>query len=180
MNRSRTTAFNNKSTVATARIPRNVSLALKSIGKQHNVESVLVKGPNDPPCIRRDILVDKVVELVVTTSPLTVTYANVYAALDASGNFFFPEMRVSKISAFGVPSATTIPVVQVTVTYDGASFLDRGVGTARAPALHVRLPEAVRIQWVSTNSTTSLASVTGVGTIVQVTVQVRADQSGSV
>jgi len=176
MNRSRVSS-RKSATSNSERIPRNVSLALKSANRQHNMESVLVKGPIDPPNIRRDIIVDKVVEVALTGATLSLTYANVYALLDASSTPFFSTMRVSKISAYGAPSATTIPLVSVSVFYDGAQFLDRGVGTARCPALHVRLPEALRIQWVATNSTNVIAQVGGAGAIVQVSIQVRADAS---
>jgi len=178
MNRSRASAVTKFTSVRTERVPRNVSLALRSINRQHNMESILVKGPNDPPSIRRDVTADKVVEVVLTSTTLNLTYANIYALLDIQTTPFFTEMRVNKVSVFGPPSGTSIPTVGFIVNEDGANFVDRGVGTARTPCLHVRLPESVRIRWTSTTSTNAIGLVTGNGAIVQISIQVRADTPG--
>jgi len=149
------------------------------MSKQHNVGSVLVNGPNDPPVIKRDIVVQKVVEVAMLTATTMYNYSTIYANLDLSISPFFSDMRVSKVSVFGLPSATGSTVVSATVISDGAQYLDRGVGTARLPCLHIRLPEITRITWVSTGSTTNVVNVSGgIGVIVQFTIEVRADASG--
>jgi len=168
------------SRAASEPLPRNVKLAIRNIERQSNKESVLVKGPNDPPVIRPDILVSKVVETFIATgSSLSLTYNGVYKLLDPGMTPFFNTMRVVKISVYGIPSTTTNEIVQLAVTYDGAQFLDRGVGTARLGVLHVRLPEFVRETWVETTNTNTLGLVTApVGTAIQVTLQVRANAFG--
>jgi len=159
-------------------IPRNVKLALRSAAKQQNKASVLVKGPNDPPPIKNDILVQKVVEKLTTAANTSFAYSDIYKLLDPGANPFFTSMRIIKVSVFGPPSTTGSPSVSVSINYDGAFFLDRGVGTARSPALHVRFPELIRETWVSTTSGTSLCTVAISGTVCQFTIEVRADSSG--
>jgi len=171
----------NRNNRVTPALPRNVKLALRSFSKQNNKASVLVKGPQDPPPIKRDILVQKVVETVTSTLPQTFTNANIYALLDTQTTPFFTHMRVIKVAAFGPPStasSTSQPFVSVSINYDGAYFIDRGVGTARTANLHVRLPELIRETWYSTTDTTALCVVGSSGVIVQFTIEVRADTSG--
>jgi len=168
---------------ASAPIPVNIKNALKSMAKQSNKASVLVKGPNDPPSIKRDILVSKVVETLTaaTGGPTTYTNAGIYALLDTQATPFFTHMRVIKVSVFGPPStgsSTSQPNVSVSINYDGAFFLDRGVGTARTACLHVRLPELIRETWVSTTDTTGVCIVQTTGTVVQFSIEVRADTAG--
>jgi len=162
-------------------------LALRGIQKQMNKASVLVKGPQDPPPIRRDILVQKIVEYTVPSSatpPTSFTNASIYALLDPGTTPFFTHMRVIKVAVFGVPSTSSSvsqPVVHLSINYDGAFFMDRGVGTARTANLHVRLPELIRETWISTTDTTGVC-VVGIsggstGTTVQFTIEVRADTS---
>lgn len=180
---SRSRRSNPNQRLQTAPLPRNVKLAIRSLTKQDNKTSVLVKGPVDPPSIRNDIVVEKVVELSSITSPFSVTYNTVYAALDPSTTPFFTSMRVMKISAYGPVTASTSlgSLVKITIDYDGAFFTDRGTGSGRGAALHVRFPEHVREVWTATSSTTEVASVVGGATnlpvVVQVTVQVRANPS---
>jgi len=164
-----------------APIPRNIRLALRSMAKQNNQASVLVSGPNDPPVIKRDILVQKVVESTTGGSSTTFTNASIYGLLDTQATPFFTHMRVIKVSVFGPPStgsSTSQPTVSLSINYDGAFFLDKGVGTARCPCLHVRLPEFVRITWVSTTDTTNVCVVATPGAVCQFTIEVRADTSG--
>jgi hypothetical protein len=161
-------------------LPLNFKNALKSMAKQQNKASVLVKGPNDPPPIKRDILVQKVIEFQTTSTNFSLTNANIYGVLDPGSTPFFTHMRVIKISVFGQSTSSTSgvqPSVSISINFDGAFFLDRGVGTARTPCLHVRLPELVRETWFSTTDTTSVAVVQLLGTVVQVTLEVRADTS---
>jgi len=171
----------NRNRNVVAPIPRNIKLALRSMARQNNQASVLVSGPNDPPVIKRDILVQKVVESTVVTGPVTFTNASIYGLLDTQATPFFTHMRVIKVAVFGPPStssSTSQPTVSLSINYDGAFFLDKGVGTARTPCLHVRLPEFVRITWVSTADTTNVCVVAVTGTICQFTIEVRADTSG--
>jgi len=164
---------------AQAPIPVNIKNALKSISKQANMASVLVRGPNDPAPIKRDILVQKLVESTTTSANIGFTNASIYNLLDPGSTAFFTHMRVIKVSVFGPPSTgTSQPSVSVSINYDGAFFLDKGVGTARTPCLHVRLPQLVRETWVSTTDTTGVCSVAVNGTTVQFTIEVRADTSG--
>jgi hypothetical protein len=171
---------NRNRNLVVAPIPRNIKLAMRSMAKQNNQASVLVSGPNDPPNIRRDILVQKVVSATTTAASVSFTYASIYALLDPQATPFFTHIRVIKISVFGPPSTSSSvnqPFVSVSINYDGAFFTDRGVGTARAPCLHVRLPQFVRNTWASTTDTTPVAVVQLSGTHVQVTIEVRADTS---
>lgn len=161
-----------------APIPTNIKNALKSMAKQNNKASVLVSGPNDPVSIKRDILVQKVVETQTTGASVSFTNASIYALLDTQATPFFTHMRVIKVSVFGPASTGNLPSVSVSINYDGAFFLDRGVGTARAPCLHVRLPEFIRESWYSTADTTGVCVVQLTGTTVQFTIEVRADTSG--
>jgi len=161
-----------------APIPRNIKLAMRSMAKQSNKASVCVSGPNDPPIIKRDILVQKVVESTTSAANVSFTNASIYLLLDTQATAFFSHMRVIKVAVFGPPSATGVPLVSVSINYDGAFFLDRGVGTARSPALHVRLPEFIRESWYSTTDTTAVCVVQVTGTTVQFTIEVRADTSG--
>jgi len=176
-----TKRINNRRGGNTATLPQNVKLAMRSMAKQNNKASVLVSGPNDPPVIRRDILVQKVVESATTAANVSFTNASIYALLDTQATPFFTHMRVIKVSVFGSQTALTSgaqPAVSVSINYDGAFFLDRGVGTARTPCLHVRLPEFIRESWYSTTDTTAVAVVQMAGTTVQFTIEVRADTSG--
>jgi len=171
---------NRNRNLSVAPIPRNIKLALRSMARQNNQASVLVSGPNDPPSIKRDILVQKVVEFT-TTASTTFTNAVIYALLDTQATPFFTHMRVIKVSVFGPPStssSTSQPTVSLSINYDGAFYLDKGVGTARTPCLHVRLPEFVRITWVSTTDTTNVCVAAVPGTVCQFTIEVRADTSG--
>jgi len=171
---------NRNRNLSVAPIPRNIKLAMRSMARQNNQASVLVSGPNDPPSIKRDILVQKVVEFT-TTAATTFTNAAIYALLDTQSTPFFTHMRVIKVSVFGPPStsaSTAQPFVSLSINYDGAFFIDRGVGTARTPCLHVRLPEFVRITWVSTTDTSNVCVVAVPGTVTQFTIEVRADTSG--
>jgi len=164
-----------------APLPRNIKLAMRTMARQNNQASVLVSGPNDPPPIKRDILVQKVVESTVVTGPVTFTNASIYALLDTQMTPFFTHMRVVKVSVFGPPStssSTSQPFVSLSINYDGAFFIDRGVGTAKTACLHVRLPQFVRNTWVSTADTSSVCVVAVSGTSCQFTIEVRADTSG--
>jgi len=166
------------SRAASEPLPRNVKLALRSIAKQQNKASALVKGPLDPPTVRNDICVTKVVETNVTTSPLTLTYNGVYKLLDPGSTAFFNTMRVMKISCWSNASTTNSPSVSLAVTYDGAQFQDRGIATTRPGTIHCRLPEFVRETWKESSSTDTIGVVTGTGAIVQVTIEVRANAFG--
>jgi hypothetical protein len=149
--------------------------ALRSMRRQDNKQTVLVRGPNDPRPIRKDILVTKTVE--VGPIPASSTYASIYALLDAGATPFFTEMRAIGVSLYGV---TSDGAITCTIPSDGASFVDRGVGTAKRPALHIRFPEVVRIAWVSTTSPTVLVTLPGAGvagTVAQYTIEVRGDAS---
>jgi len=175
-NRNRNLSLNR----ANAPLPLNVKHALRSLTKQMNKASVLVKGPNDPVPIKRDILVTKTVEATTSAANQAFTNAQIYALLDPGATPFFTHMRVIKLSTFGPPStssSTTQPNTSVSINYDGAFFLDRGVGTARTPCLHVRLPELIRETWYSTADTTGVCVVQFSGNIVQFTIEVRADTS---
>lgn len=137
-----------------------------------------MSGPNDPRPIKRDILVTKVVEdASLTTSAKTYTYNGIYTLLDAATTPFFAEMRVISVAVFGTATDAAISAV---VFEDGASYLDHGVAGSRRSALHIRLPEAVRIAWTATSSTTSVIQVTppAAGSVVQFTIEVRANASG--
>jgi len=160
------------------RLPNNVRNALRSFRRQDNKQSILVRGPNDPRPIIRDVVVTKVVEDGNSpTPPLAYTYATLYKLLDAGATPFFTDIRVISCSVYGATSDSSITA---TVTADGASFVDHGVAGARRPALHIRFPEVVRINWVSTTSTASVLTLTGItaGYVGQFTVEVRGDNSG--
>jgi hypothetical protein len=158
-------------------IPGNIKNVFKSMAKQNNKASVLVRGPNDPVQIKRDILVQKVVEFTTTTANVSFTNAAIYNLLDAGSTPFFTHMRVIKVSVFGPPSTSAVPSVSLSINYDGAFFLDKGIGTARTPNLHVRLPEFIRESWYSTTDSTSVCAVAISGTVCQFTIEVRADTS---
>jgi len=158
-----------------------VKAALRSLRRQDNKESILVNGSNDPKVVRRDILVTKMVETLITAST-SFSANDIYKLLDPGTTPFFTQMRVISVSAYGGATATADPV-RVNVTDDGASFTDHGVPGARRAALHVRFPESVRILWRPTGSTANLVTVIGGNSTesvpVQFTIEVRGDPSGS-
>jgi len=158
-------------------IPVNIRNVFKSMAKQNNKASVLIRGPNDPVQIKRDILVQKVVEFTTTTANVSFTNAAIYNLLDPGSTPFFTHMRVIKVAVFGPPSTTAVPSVSLSINYDGAFFLDKGIGTARTPNLHVRLPEFIRESWYSTTDSTAVCAVAVSGTVCQFTIEVRADTS---
>jgi hypothetical protein len=93
---------------------------------------------------------------------------------------FFSSIRLLKISAYG--DSVSGSSITCEIDSDTAIFLDRGVTGNRLPALHIRLPEVVRITWATVTSTVALftvsipASTTGV---LQATIEVRSPTAGS-
>jgi len=162
-------------------LPRNVKLALRSMRKQDNKTSVLVRGPVDPPPIINDVVVEKVVEVVPTTSTsLSITYSVLYKLLDPGATPFFTSMRVIKICTWAPVNTGSSTKASLSINYDGAFFTDQNSGIGKGGSVHVRLPEFVRETWVSTGSTNGIASVAWVGAffpVIQATIQVRANQS---
>jgi hypothetical protein len=164
-----------------SRLPNNVKLALRSLRRQDNKQSILVSGPVDPRPIVRDIIVTKVVEdTSAQTASFNYTYNYIYKLLDAnaSGTNVFTDMRVISCSVYG---ATNDAPVRVLVASDGASFSDVGTAGSMRPSLHIRFPEIVRITWQPTTSTNTVISTVGgftAGSCIQFTVEVRSNLSG--
>lgn len=170
---SQLTIRNQRSRKATNQsIPTNVKNALRSMRRQDNKQSILTRGPIDPPPVKVDVVVTKIVQdTFSTTTAETYTYEKVYNLLQNATTGFFGHMRVISCSIYGPADSTGI---SATVASDGATFSDHGTTGARRSVLHIRFPESVRINWFGTAQTQDIITVhPQSGTVVQFTIELR-------
>lgn len=164
-----------------SRIGRRQNSAIRSANKALAMQTIKVGGSDDPRTVTQDIIVDKLVEIAIPGGTTVVDYAAIYLALQQGPTQFFQNMIVLRGSFYS--EAISGNYVNVVVFEDGAQFIDRGIGTARRPAVHLQFPFVNRANWRTTTDTTPVVTINipsgTVGAIAQFTIRVRANVNTS-